>query len=126
MGLKRHAFNGLDYCLTKVPIPHIIELNPAEISSADLGDVEPLIGVICRSLSNHSREVVLGLLLDASKLEFGLDTVHLICVDSCASNLMRERSKDCVFECVGMLVENDLRAIPGEFNLLPATDVAIN
>ena len=123
--LKRHTFNGLGYCLTKVPIPHVIELNPAQVSTTNLCDVEPLAVIIGRPQSNYSREVVLGLLLHAAKLELRLNTVHLVFVDSCASNLMRQRSKDCIFECVRMLVENNLRAIL-KFNLLPATDVAIN
>ena len=38
---------------------------------------------------------------------------------------MRQRSKDCIFECVRMLVENNLRAIL-KFNLLAATNVAID
>lgn len=59
-------------------------------------------------MANNSCEVIFGFLLHAAILELCLNTILLVSVDNCASDLMSKSAKDCVFESVRMLVENYL------------------
>jgi len=77
-------------------------------------------------MANNSCEVIFGFFLHASIFELCLNTILMVSVDNCASDLMSKSAKDCVFEGVRMLVKNDFIALLQELDLLRAHDIHVN
>lgn len=77
-------------------------------------------------MANNSGEVIFGFLFQAAILQLSLNTILLVSVDNCTSDLMSKSAKDCVFERVWMLVENNLIALLQELDFLRAYDIHVN